>query len=47
MRNIPELTPELQHVTNAFDPWGRERGQYYSLEWRARPDAVSDPAFKQ
>ena len=47
MRNIPELTPELQHVTNAFDPWGRDRGQYYSLEWKARPDAVSDPAFKQ
>jgi hypothetical protein len=47
MRNIPELTPELQHVTNAFDPWGRERGQYYSLEWKARPDALTDPAFKQ
>jgi Animal haem peroxidase len=47
MRNIPELTPELQHVTNAFDPWGRDRGQYYSLQWTPRPDAVSDPAFKQ
>ncbi len=47
MRNIPELTPELQHVTNAFDPWGRDRGQYYSLEWKPRPDAASDPAFKQ
>ena len=47
MRNIPELTPELRHVTNAFDPWARDRGTYYSLEWKARPDAVSDPAFKQ
>ena len=47
MRNIPELTPELQHVTNAFDPWGRDRGQYYSLQWMPRPDAASDPAFKQ
>ncbi len=47
MRNIPELTPELQHVTNAFDPWGRDRGQYYTLDWTPRPDAVSDPAFKQ
>ena len=47
MRNIPELTPELQHVTNAFDPWGRDRGTYYSLEWTPRPDAASDPAFKQ
>ena len=47
LRNVPELTPELQHVVNAFDPWGRDRGQYYSLEWKARPDAASDPAFKQ
>ena len=47
MRNIPELTPELQHVTNAFDPWGRERGEYYTLDWKPRPDAVTDPAFKQ
>ena len=39
MRNIPELTPELQHVINAFDPWARDRGQYYSLEWKPRPDA--------
>jgi hypothetical protein len=47
MRNIPDLTPELQHVTNAFDPWARDRGQYYSLEWKPRPDAASDPAFRQ
>ena len=47
MRNIPELAPELQHVTNAFDPWARDRGQYYSLEWKPRPDAASDPAFKR
>jgi len=46
MRNVPELTPELQHVVNVFDPWARDRGQYYSLEWKPRPDAVSDPAFK-
>jgi hypothetical protein len=47
MRNIPELTPELQHVVNAFDPWARDRGEYYSLDWKPRPDAASDPAFKQ
>jgi hypothetical protein len=47
MRNIPELTPQLQGVVNAFDPWARDRGQYYSLEWKPRPGAVSDPAFKQ
>ena len=46
IRNIPELTPELQHVINAFDPWGRDRGQYYSLEWKPRSDATSDSAFK-
>jgi hypothetical protein len=28
----PELAPELAHVVNAFDPWARERGEYYSLE---------------
>jgi len=47
MRNIPELNGELQHVVNVFDPWGRDRGQYYTLEWTPRPDAKSDPAFQQ
>ena len=47
LRNIPELTPELQHVINAFDPWARDRGQYYSLEWKPRARRRSDPAFKQ
>jgi len=47
MRNIPELNSELQHVVNVFDPWGRDRGQYYTLEWTPRPDAKSDPAFQQ
>ena len=47
MRNIPELTPQLKPVINMFDPWGRDRGQYYSLDWVARPDTASDPAFKQ
>ncbi len=45
MRNIPELTPELQHVVNAFDPWARDRGEYYTLGWKPRPGAESDPAF--
>jgi hypothetical protein len=47
MRNIPELKDELMHVKNAFDPWARDRGEYYSLAWKPRPDAVSDPAFSQ
>src|SRR5262249_6863304 len=44
-RAIPELAGELSHVVNAFDPWGRDRGQYYSLDWKARKDAANDPAF--
>ncbi|MDE3196188.1 MAG: oxygenase [Acidobacteriota bacterium] len=47
MRNIPELAPELSHVVNAFDPWGRDRGQYYTLDWKPRPDAAGDPSFPQ
>jgi hypothetical protein len=45
MRTVPELQPELAHVVNAFDPWARDRGEYYSLEWRPRQGAESDPAF--
>jgi hypothetical protein len=46
MRNIPELTPELEPVINAFDPWARDRGQYYSLAWKPRSGAESDDSFK-
>jgi hypothetical protein len=46
MRNIPELNGELSHVVNVFDPWGRDRGQYYTLEWKPRPDVKGDPAFQ-
>jgi hypothetical protein len=46
LRNIPELSQELQGVDNAFDPWARDRGQYYSLAWKPRPGAESDDAFK-
>jgi hypothetical protein len=45
-RTIPELAPQLEHVVNSFDPWGRDRGEYYALDWKARPGAESDPAFK-
>jgi len=47
MRNIPELKEELMHVKNVFDPWARDRGEYYSLEWKPRPGAESDPAFSK
>jgi hypothetical protein len=46
LRTIPELAPELDPVINAFDPWARDRGEYYSLQWKPRPGAESDPAFK-
>ncbi|MES2624975.1 MAG: peroxidase family protein [Pseudomonadota bacterium] len=47
MRNIPELRDELMHVVNVFDPWARDRGEYYSLDWKPRADAQDDPAFSQ
>jgi hypothetical protein len=28
-----------------FDPWARNRGDYYSLQWKPRPGAETDPAF--
>jgi hypothetical protein len=46
LRAMPELEPELEHVVNAFDPWARDRSQYYSLDWKPRADAAGDPAFK-
>jgi len=47
LRAIPELKPELDHVVNAFDPWARDRGKYYSLEWKARRGAEPDTAFRR
>ena len=47
MRTIPELKPELEHVVNAFDPWARDRGEYYDLQWKPREDAKGDEAFKE
>jgi Animal haem peroxidase len=46
LRTIPELAPELDPVVNAFDPWARDRGEYYSLQWKPRSGAESDAAFK-
>ncbi|HLZ35925.1 MAG TPA: peroxidase family protein [Nitrospira sp.] len=47
LRALPELSAELDHVVNVFDPWGRDRGEYYSLQWKARPGAEHDQAFAQ
>lgn len=46
LRNIPELKAELDPVVNAFDPWARDRGQYYDLTWKPRRDAKLDDAFR-
>lgn len=46
IRNVPELKAELDTVVNAFDPWARDRGEYYSLAWKPRPGAESDDAFQ-
>lgn len=45
LRTMPELAPELEHVGNVFDPWARDRGSYYSIEWKPRRGAEADPAF--
>src|SRR5438045_5529880 len=41
-RNVPELAAELDHVINTFDPWARDRGEYYSLDWKPRAGATTD-----
>lgn len=45
LRAMPELEGELKGVVNAFDPWARDLGEYYSLAWKPRRGAESDPAF--
>jgi len=47
LRTMPELAAELESVVNVFDPWARDRGEYYSLAWKPRPGAESDEAFRE
>jgi heme peroxidase len=47
LRTMPELSAELDHVVNVFDPWARDRGEYYSLQWKPRPGAETDKAFTE
>jgi hypothetical protein len=47
LRTMPELSAELDHVVNVFDPWARDRGEYYSLQWKPRPGAETDKAFAE
>ncbi|MGV7229739.1 MAG: peroxidase family protein [Nitrospirales bacterium] len=46
LRTMPELASELATVVNVFDPWARDRGEYYSLQWKPRPGAETDTAFR-
>jgi hypothetical protein len=45
LRTMPQLASELQGVVNVFDPWARDRGEYYSLDWKPREGAEGDEAF--
>ncbi|MDE3221587.1 MAG: oxygenase [Nitrospirota bacterium] len=45
LRTMPELAGELQAVVNVFDPWARDRGEYYSLAWKPRAGAEGDEGF--
>lgn len=47
LRTMSELQDELSSVINVFDPWGRDRSGYYSLEWNPRQGAESDKSFQQ
>ena len=47
LRTMPELKDELSGVVNAFDPWARDRGGYYSVAWKPRAGAESDTAFRK
>jgi hypothetical protein len=44
-RTLPDLRAELAPVVNVFDPWARDRGEYYSLQWKPRAGAAMDVAF--
>ena len=46
LRVMPELASELGPAVNAFDPWARDRGAYYSLRWAPRKGAERDEAFR-
>jgi hypothetical protein len=47
LRTVPEIKQQLEPVINVFDPWARDRGEYYSLQWKPRPGAEDDEGFKE
>ncbi|WP_446811694.1 peroxidase family protein [Methylomonas sp. 2BW1-5-20] len=46
LRTMPELAGQLADVVNIFDPWARDRGEYYSLQWKAKAESVADESFR-
>lgn len=46
LRTMPELSGLLARVRNVFDPWARDRGEYYSLQWKPKVEAASDESFR-
>ncbi len=46
LRTMPELSGQLADVRNVFDPWARDPGEYYSLQWKAKPGAEADESFR-
>lgn len=46
LRTMPELKDQLAGVFNVFDPWARDIGADYSLQWKPRPAAASDESFQ-
>ena len=46
LRTMPELSEQLAGVMNVFDPWARDKGEYYSLEWKPKSGAASDQSFQ-
>jgi len=45
LRTMPELSDQLAGVVNAFDPWARDRGTDYTLQWKPQSGAASDESF--
>ena len=46
LRTMPELAGQLTDVRNVFDPWARDTGDYYSLQWKPKAGATADESFK-
>lgn len=46
LRTMPELSGQLAGVMNVFDPWARDKGEYYSLDWKPKVRAVADESFQ-